>query len=502
MQMSPSQSFSLLVLLLSAGRPCHASMPFAVDADLPQMGGMLAYKTYRDAWVLPIDTGVGEFTLALPQTCVDSSDCSIKQTSFEPLTCKELKPVLLDPKWFNSNIQSDFSEASDDDASWCPRSFADMADAQALLGSITAEPFLYMTFPTTVVVRNKADLIAQHAFLDTFNEVTNTSVPRIVLRVLFIDQIELGHTIRFSLRQVSVTLELELPVERTLGTVQVSSACKALGLVAPERARLEVVGSPDNPTCSWNCHLGYLKTPWNEPPSFNTSGECKEIPKEFTLVEFSFAIATQMPSVGAPNFQSLLSQDFFDELDKMAAALTDALPIDNAMVVLKVKDSVYDYIDYGDLAAQTSAWMHRQDLMIDVNNASLVVAALQRIGLYERYDNPDHSDFSQFARRRTVHQIPVEGMLVTSDTRVTTTFVSAVLRNTITPDLHKFPSYFQVEAIELADVKSVHVSGPQQKIQAPSAQLQRAASNTMVALVMIAIVMVSGCAFYTRFVRK
>lgn len=479
--------------------PARASMPFAVDADLPQMGARLAYKAYRDAWVLPVDTGAGQFTLALPQICATRGDCGITQTSFEPLTCAELRPVMLDAKWWNENIANDFDPA---EPSACPRSFADMADAQALLGSVSSEPFVYMTFPTTVVVRNTAEMLDEHAFRDTVS--VNASVPELVLRILFIDKIDLSASTRYSVRQVSATLVLARPEELTLGTIDVTSVCKTLGLTAPPRARLQLVtGGEDGrePSCEWICHLGFFKTPWNLPPSANTSrdgGTCRPIEPAFTLVEFSFAIATEMPAVGA----QLLSQDFFAELDKMAAALEAALPIKDAKVALKVAGAITDTTDFGDFAASTAAWMHRQDLMLDVNNASLVVAALQHIGLYERYDNPDHISFDSYSRRRTVHQIPVEGMLVTSDKEATTTFVAAVLRSSITPDLHQFPSYFQVRAVELPDVKTVHVSGPQQTVGAPSAELQRAASNTVLALVLAAVVIVSGCVCYNQYVHR
>ena len=62
-----------------------------------------------------------------------------------------------------------------------------------------------------------------------------------------------------------------------------------------------------------------------------------------------------------------------------------------------------------------------------------------------------------------------------------------MVRNSLTTGLHAFPSYMQIKAVELADVKSIHRSGLTHSVEAPSAALQVAAARVMLAMVLLCV---------------
>lgn len=117
--------------------------------------------------------------------------------------------------------------------------------------------------------------------------------------------------------------------------------CAARNLELPENSAFLLLGKSKD-ICSWKCRDDHIRFPWNtELKIINTTATCKELPRSFVALEFSYMLEFKQAGISPLN----LDQSIFDGIDELAAMMQ----VRDNTVSCKVRYSMYDFESYFDV---------------------------------------------------------------------------------------------------------------------------------------------------------
>lgn len=426
----------VLFLCVLASPVVHAQWNIVEDVSLgsPQV----VYKSFKDAWVVTFERAHTEsYDLLVPQLCV-GKECELGQIQFSHVSCTSVTTLLIDAAWFNENAQSDIVGSDG-----CLLSLQDMDNAQILLGSVMPEPYLYVSVPTSITIHNN------ETFLRHFDRAGSAGEWNLVVRLLFLTELDIGSERIFGVRRYVADVRLSKP-DLSFATLEVQSACALVGLRAPRDAQLHMrIGADGAVVCVWTCRVDAMRTTWNLPPNPDGAGECRPLPSYFTAVEFAFTISTELPA------SNWLAQTFYDDLDAFAGVVEGALGA-SSLVALTVPGSDFDTVRWREWVHDYVAFSHRQETSF-TSNTTLLIEALRSLGLYTEVTSPE---FAYRGRRFTTLDIVVTGVWFTPDVSASVLALVSRLMQTIEHTPHSFREEMRVRAIAQVDVARVHRLAP------------------------------------------
>lgn len=285
------------------------------------------FKGYKNAWLVKVqEVNTQDYSRIVHVCKHDCVDVSSSDTLI--VDCMQMKQLINSSQWFHHQMnawsQSDWvgfcdAVASQQDTSWTQKT------------NVVIESGMHILQPFSVEIKNNPSVLAPFAggeqWLQEWTENDLASL-RLTLRITHIFAREKTFAVFFSM------LIIEMPKPRQqLITTAVQSKCRQLGYSAPQYAHLFLRYLHGETQCVWECLVDTLRQPFNAPPPVlgETSNQtCARVPAEFMAVVFGFTLETEVYFGSALD----LSEEFFEALDNMAAAMRSAVVAKTQSTVL------------------------------------------------------------------------------------------------------------------------------------------------------------------------
>ena len=292
-----------------------------------QYNHVTEYKGYMNAWIVKFrqDQNDQDYIKVVHVCKHDCDQASVSDT--EIVDCLTMQGLVNSSQWYHHQLNawsvedwtSFCNDVKDDNVSW--KNNANVVVASAM----------YILQPFSVQIKNNPDALASFAggvpWLEEWKNSESASM-QLTLRVTHI----FAHASKFAVYFTTLVVDVPKPRQQLI-TAGIQSACRQLGYVAPQYSHLYLRYLHGQTQCVWECLVDTLRQPFNAPPpAFEEASNktCVRVPAEFMAVVFGFTLETEVHFGSALD----LNEEFFEQLDNMAKAMSSAITAQTHSTVL------------------------------------------------------------------------------------------------------------------------------------------------------------------------